>query len=51
MPAAPINARLSESNGLTKGFFCTPGIRRKQMASDARRQRESLDQFSANTNR
>jgi hypothetical protein len=28
---------------LTKGFFRTPGIRRKQMASDARRRRESLD--------
>jgi hypothetical protein len=39
LPATPINVRLSESNGLTKGFFCTPGIRRKRMASDARRRR------------
>jgi hypothetical protein len=43
MPATPINVRLSESIGLTKGFFYTPRIRRKQTASDAPRQRESLD--------
>jgi hypothetical protein len=48
------NRRFADSSqaiarGVVFSFDC--GSRRKQMAGDARRQRESLDQFSANTNR